>query len=254
MKKAITIIGIMCAIIGLFSQNIVIDIDGEAFDYSQLDILAIGDSNLYSAFSPKLYYKLYHEKSYVMANPNQSIEECYQYLSTFLQHVHPRIVVFEVNPLYCLNNPEQVSDLQVVKTHQVVENMQTTKNRKDYLDGYGFYESRSVIPGFHWNYMRTSTQVKPISEGTKVYFDKIVKLCENENIELVLLSVPSIIDWSTPKHNLVSLLADDYHLKYIDFNLSHDIHINWLFDTRDGGIHLNNNGANKVTTLLGQLL
>lgn len=254
MKKTVMIIGIVCIIMSLFYKNLVKDIEGEPFDYQQLDILAIGDSNLYSAFSPKLYYKLYHEKSYVMANPNQSIDESYRYLLEFLECTHPRVVLFEVNPLFCSDNPKGVENLQITKTGHIVEQMQTTKKRKDYLDGYGFYESHSIIPAFHLNYMRTTKRVHPIPAATKIYFDKIVRLCENYNMRLILLSVPSAIDWSTPKHNLVSTLANQYHINYIDLNLSTNIHFNWFVDSRDAGIHLNNNGAIKVTTGLGELL
>lgn len=44
------------------------------------------------------------------------------------------------------------------------------------------------------------------------------------------------------------------NLDYIDFNVLEDMKVNWLLDTRDGGTHLNNNGAIKVTTQLGKML
>lgn len=70
MKKLWIIMILICCVatgLTITSQFLIRDIDGKAFIYDRLDILAVGDSNLYSAFSPQLYYQLYQKKSYVMA-------------------------------------------------------------------------------------------------------------------------------------------------------------------------------------------
>ncbi|WP_050635371.1 hypothetical protein [Candidatus Stoquefichus sp. SB1] len=259
MKKLWIIMILICCVatgLTITSQFLIRDIDGKAFIYDRLDILAVGDSNLYSAFSPQLYYQLYQKKSYVMATANQSIDKTYQYLSEFLLHTHPQIILFETNPLYSSHNPTQSQEtsLNLLSTDNHVQQMYTKKKRKDYLDEYGFYESRQIIPGLYFNHMKKTSEMFVIPEITKMYFEKIVDICQQYHIQLILLSVPSAIDWSMAKHNYVAFLAQNKNLPYIDLNLSKQVHINWLFDSRDGGIHLNNNGAIKVTRLLGQIL
>lgn len=253
MKKFLSIIGLFIFIITSACYcylHLVKRIGGESFQYTQLDLLAIGDSNLYSAFSPRLYYQLYKSESYVMANPNQTISETYLYLKDFLEHTKPNMILFEVNPLYCSHNKDHPQQL----SFEPVKYMQSIKQRKDYLDGYGFYESQKCIPYLLGNYMKPTNAIQPISQTTQQYFEEIVKLCQTHQVSLILLSVPSAIEWSMPKHNQVILLANQYNLTYIDLNLSSDINIHWLIDSRDGGIHLNNNGAIKVTTLIGKRL
>lgn len=253
MKKVLSIMSLFIFILtsACFCYwHVVKRIEGESFQYTELDLLAIGDSNLYSAFSPRLYYQLYESESYVMANPNQTILETYLYLKEFLEQTKPNMILFEVNPLFCSYNKETVQKISV----KPVEYMQSLEQRKDYLDGYGFYESQKCIPYLLGNYMKPTAAIQPIGKTTQQYFEDIVQLCQTHQVQLILLSVPSAIDWSMPKHNQVSFLANQYGLTYIDLNLSQDVNIHWLTDSRDGGIHLNNNGAIKVTSLIGKII
>jgi hypothetical protein len=51
------------------------------------------------------------------------------------------------------------------------------------------------------------------------------------------------------------MLADEYGLKYIDFNMNwKEIGINWSTDSQDGGDHLNRNGGLKLSSWLGTYL
>ncbi len=66
---------------------------------------------------------------------------------------------------------------------------------------------------------------------------------------------PSATTGTIDRHKAVQKLADQYNVPFIDFNVNqYDTGFNWLTDTRDGGNHLNYNGAKKMTKYLGKYL
>ena len=99
--------------------------------------------------------------------------------------------------------------------------------------------------------MKNTKKSKGISADNITYLDKIAALCEENNAELLLVSTPSPKNWNYKKHNGVQSWADSHNITYIDLNLEEKITINWKKDTKDGGDHLNYNGAKKVTEYMG---
>lgn len=256
MRKIIYILCIVFIGILVFLYSMIQDIDAESFTYKELDVLAIGNSNLYSAFSPKLFYKLYKKESYVMATASQSIDEAYTYLCDFLEQCPPKIVLFETDELYCSRNPKKLHEnnqITLCNQKKVLE-VSHTKNRGKDFDKYGFRKSRRIIPYIGFSHMIKTNQIQSISKGTYQYIQKMVTICKENKIPFVLISVPCAMDWNMEKHNAVTQVANELQIPYYDLNLSKDIQMNWLLDSRDGGIHLNNNGAIKVTKIIGQLL
>ena len=66
---------------------------------------------------------------------------------------------------------------------------------------------------------------------------------------------PTANTWTMDKHHTIQKIADQYQLQLLDFNmLLDDIDFDWTHDTRDGGNHLNDFGAQKVTHYLGNYL
>ena len=89
----------------------------------------------------------------------------------------------------------------------------------------------------------------------RLAFQDIVAYCKKENLPLLLISTPSIKNWSDAKHDTVQILADENDLPYLDLNLYvKDLQINWAQDTRDAGDHLNDIGAQKVSRFLAKYL
>ena len=92
-------------------------------------------------------------------------------------------------------------------------------------------------------------------EKTKKYMDKIIDVCKKENIELILVEIPSADSWSYAKSKELSKYAEEKQLKFLDLNLVLDeIGLDWKTDTADGGDHLNVYGAEKVTKYMGKYL
>ena len=64
--------------------------------------------------------------------------------------------------------------------------------------------------------------------------------------KLLLVSAPNPLYWNTAKHNAIQAWCDQNQVTYVDYNLKLDeLNMNWQEDYRDGGDHLNSNGAKK---------
>lgn len=122
----------------------------------------------------------------------------------------------------------------------------------------GFLTSKYVEPFVYGDtYMDKKDKAKePIDSLHSKYFYKIIDLCNEKNIKLVLVTIPSGYSWNMRKHNTVSELAKENNLSYIDFNTRTDLipTFDWTKDTKDEGLHLNNTGASKVTAAYEKLL
>ena len=92
------------------------------------------------------------------------------------------------------------------------------------------------------------------------YLVKIKELCQENNAQLVLIKMPTMIlpkfnsaSWNQTKSNLIRQLANNLELDYYD--LLFDVNLSdFTTDSYDGGYHLNWLGAKKVTAYLGTVL
>ncbi len=88
------------------------------------------------------------------------------------------------------------------------------------------------------------------------YLDKMRELCEERGISLILMKAPSLSPiWYDSENQQVLDYAAKYHLPYINFyDLLKETDINYETDTYDGGLHMNRNGAGKLSRYLGKVL
>lgn len=88
------------------------------------------------------------------------------------------------------------------------------------------------------------------------YLDKMRKLCEENNIQLILMKAPSAApQWYSTDEEQVVEYADKYGLPYINFyTLIDQLEIDYETDTYDGGLHMNLSGADKISEYLGSVL
>ena len=89
-----------------------------------------------------------------------------------------------------------------------------------------------------------------------MYLDKMVTLCEENDVELVLIKAPSLYpEWYEEWDVQVEEYARVHDLKYINF-LEHvdEIGLDFSTDTYDAGLHLNLYGAEKLTDYFGAWL
>ncbi len=87
------------------------------------------------------------------------------------------------------------------------------------------------------------------------YLDKLVELCKENGIELVLVKTPTMF-YSREAHNTVSAYAYENGLEYIDFNeegIYHDAGLIFAQDSCDTD-HVSVSGAMKVSDYVGEWL
>ena len=88
------------------------------------------------------------------------------------------------------------------------------------------------------------------------YLEMIRTLCESKGIKLILIKAPSLSPrWYDSQEEQVVGYAEEHNLPYINFyKLIKETGIDYETDTYDGGLHMNYNGATKLSKWLGKEL
>lgn len=96
-----------------------------------------------------------------------------------------------------------------------------------------------------------------LSEKQIEYFEKIVKLASDNDIDLLLITTPyALKEEEQAQFNSIADLANKYSVPYINYNLYYDeIGLDFSNDLSDeGGGHLNGYGARKVSKSLAEYI
>ena len=88
------------------------------------------------------------------------------------------------------------------------------------------------------------------------YLNKITKLCKDNGIELVLIKAPSLYPyWYNEYDEQIRNYAEENDIAFYNLkNNVEEIGIDYSADTYDGGLHLNLNGATKLSKFFAKLL
>jgi len=231
---------------------------------NSIDLLFLGDSEAYSGFVPMELWQDYGIASFVCACVDQKPYETVEFLKTALECQSPKVVVLETNVLYRVYSrmdrivPAAQQLLPVLRYHSrwkglTLRDLQAPEYTGEYPDrGYHLLLSadpREDLEG----YMAPTDAREALSGANLRSLRNIHALCEKNNIQLILYSVPSPENWNMARHNTMEDLARELGILYLDGNLeSQDI--DWDRDTYDNGDHLNYYGAAKITRWLGERL
>ena len=286
---------------------------------NSVDVLLIGNSDVYRAFSPIDCWKDYGISSCVSGKPWQNPQGAYNILHDALRYQKPRVVMLETDMFYSerprtsfkrlagnelksikadffsgranlvqsldkkidylvqamskssfsgeIQNLDDgletkinyyfplliyherwssltIKDITDINNvwHFASKGYVLSKRCKPYADGYGYMDVKSKNPVI-------------IADKPLEYLNKIIDLCGQNNIKLVLVCMPSAFSWTGQKHLAVAEFAQAHNLEFIDYNLPEtNTGFDWLTDSVDGGNHLNYNGALKITANLGKHL
>lgn len=254
------------------------------------EVIFIGDCEVYANFSPMVLYEEEGITSYVRGNSQQLIWQSYYILKETLKYETPKVVVFNVNSMrYSEPVSEAYNRLAIDKMKWskekigiIKESMTEEENFLSYVIPLLRYHSRfdkltsedfeylfktknSMYNGFLIN-----KNVKPVeSLPTKrrlstyqfkgncyEYLDKITALCRENNIKLVLIKAPSVYPyWYDEYEKQIQEYAANNNLDYYNFKEKvEEIGIDYSTDTYDGGLHLNLNGATKLSKYFSKIL
>lgn len=101
----------------------------------------------------------------------------------------------------------------------------------------------------------TISEKAEIYEKEEKYLIKIIELCEEKEIPLVLITTPTVSRISEqPFYNSVNEIAQQYGLEYYNFNLLDEETGFNVNDYWTDGSHINTNGARKISGYLGEKL
>ncbi len=254
------------------------------------DVIFIGDCEVYENISPITLWEEYGITSYIRGSSQQLIWQSYYLLEETLTYEIPDVVVFNVLAMK-YNEPQSEAYNRLTldgmrwslsKWNSVLASMTEEEDWITYLFPLLRYHSRwselttedftdlfITKKSFHQGYLMR-VDVRPVTSYPTVvpladyqfgetayeYLDKIVALCEEYGIKLVLIKAPSISPyWYDEWEEQMETYAKEHDLLYINFlELIDEVGIDFSTDTYDNGLHLNLSGAEKLSSYFGAIL
>ncbi len=124
-----------------------------------------------------------------------------------------------------------------------------------------YYENLCEEEGCDYYEGNSSLYSANITKRKKKYLKKIQKLCESNNVTLVLTKYPTVANpiyytsaWTYERSEIVKDLATEMGLSYLDFVYDIDYGFDNTTDFQDGGAHSNYTGAKKISLYLSEYL
>lgn len=228
-----------------------------------IEAVVVGDSLVYSSYSPMVVWNEFGYTSFAAADPAQVSGDMLMQVENAIEHEHPKVILLEGNVLF--RNPKErkwsnwqpiLEDeyLPFIKFHDNWKNLFKYGSRDEWINVFkGYKYITKIKSAASSKYIEVNDNKDYIYEENAENFEKIYNLCKENDIKLVLISIPSQKSYKYEKHNMLTELANQYNIDYIDLNLI-DLGIDWKTDTKDAGSHLNRTGAVKVTMYLGNYL
>lgn len=254
------------------------------------EVLFVGDCEVYENFSTITLWEKYGISSYIRGSAQQLTWQSYYLLEDTLRYETPKVVVFNVLALK-YNEPQSEAYNRMSidgmrwsssKVNNIKASMTEDENFIDYVFPILRYHSRwSELTGDDFKhlfskdlvthngyYMRVD--VKPQGEfpdpkplvdytlGEKAmgYMQKMVDLCKEKGIELLLIKAPTEFPhWYDEWDEQVVEFAKENDVTYINYiPLQEEIGLDMSMDTYDAGLHLNTQGAEKMADYFGAYL
>ena len=224
-----------------------------------IDVLIMGDSLSYGMINPMDFWEEKGITSYIAGQAGQVVPETYFELYNIVKNQSPKVILLETGilthdvetELHILVYQIMYDFLPATKYHELWKVMLGDKDQKTKPHFKGF-EIRDVIAGYSGEeYMIPTDGVFRIRPLSKLYLEKIKSLCDEHDIELILVSMPSPKNYNYKKHNGIKKISDELGIKYIDFNLMTDeLSFDWNTDMLDYNDHVNINGTAKTSDYL----
>lgn len=247
------------------------------------DVLFLGTSHVINAVYPMELWRDYGIVSYNMANHSENICTNYWQLRNALQYTTPKVVVIDlyavdgdskVNEQYLHNFTDEMP-FSMLKV-QMVQDLLESDKRVEYLFNLSLYHSRweelgredfrpatglekgaelreevtvNVPPT-----LISREEYDPTERLNKQYLQKIIDLCKEHNIDIILMYIPYTMPTGDQQvANWGYFAAEKNDIPYLNF-VYEDLDINYATDCADEAHHLNASGAKKVTDYLGKYI
>ncbi|MFP3154162.1 hypothetical protein LQZ18_06950 [Lachnospiraceae bacterium ZAX-1] len=253
---------------------------------NSLDIAAFGGSTCHS-FSAMELWNEYGISAYGFGTGNQPKKASYYLLKELLVKQTPSAVLLEVSGTSLEENFRQVFDTMpftkakfdgiidhtkdedmdpvisylfpVIKYHlnwkRLVKGSFILDDEAYDLVFRGFETKTGAVGVEYLGITETNADVKELHEQDYEYIMKIIGLCKEKGIKVVLYTTLNY-GWDVAAHNAIQKIATAERLEYIDFCLSETMKaagLNYASDNIDT-VHTNTFGGIKQTRYLGRIL
>jgi Uncharacterized protein conserved in bacteria len=235
-----------------------------------IDALFIGNSDLYSAMNPLQLWHDYGYTSYVCSEPYQNVFGAYSMLKEVLTCQSPQVIFMEVDSFFSKKESDDIdaainvalkSSFPLFEYHDRWKSLKSEDFHQDTYSyntrirakGYLYHDNvEPNVEGFSYMEKKRNTNITRIS---RIYLKKFIELAKENNAEVVFVWYPSATTGSQGRSKTIKELGEEFNVPVIDFNINtYDTEFDWLTDTRDGGNHLNYNGATKMTKYIGKYI
>ncbi|MDO4537102.1 MAG: hypothetical protein Q4B54_02990 [Coriobacteriales bacterium] len=234
---------------------------------NSLDVLFIGDSRVYTSFSPMQMWQEYGFTSHAIGTDSQQMPYTNTLLKRAFAKQKPKVVVFETDFLFMRFRLEDAGFRLLSDYVPFFEYHSRWKNLSlaDFVEPIR-YSWTDPCKGFK---VDATINTEPDEEVRKVakhkmhglarygdvYMERFVKMCHENGAIPVFVSAPSTNATGGEHHEIPESLAKELGMDYLDLNEKLDeVGIDWSHDTVDGGEHLNLYGAEKVSHYVGAYL
>ncbi len=254
---------------------------------NSVEVLFVGASTMFCTMDPLVLYEDYGIASYDFGSSAQPFELSYLFMQEALKYQKPKVIGLEVISIFNefdANDADPlnygITDLpfSMEKAVGLADMFRNDKGtglsylipmvqykdrwkeltREDFINPAVNYTKGAYTPDLisgvpldFSSYYEEETFTIP--ERNLEIFQRMVTLCEENNIELVLFKSPSV-GWNIGQTKAVASLADQYGLPFIEYySLMGELGIDVATDFRDN-THLNRYGSKKTSDHMGQYL
>ncbi len=281
---------LLCCVLRVKSEN---GIDQARGIYDQpketVDVLFLGSSHAHCNVDTQLLWEEYGIAAYLYATAEQPLWVSYHYLVEALKTQSPRLIVLDM-----YSPAMNFGDIQEMWLAENIEGMRFSRNKYEmikasthtdhlsWLFGFDRYHDRydkvsgKDFSSFFWNRSERArwkgfiraygpgsfeapnlehiTEEIPMTDKALEYFGKITDLAEQEEIPLILINAPYILNEKEKKvYNSIRSLAGEEGIPFLDGTVPEvyqEMGIDFETDLADDS-HLGVSGAEKYTRYLG---
>ena len=231
-----------------------------------IDVVFLGDSSTYAAFSPLQMWNEHGYTAYLATTDGQSLPESITLLKRMCSKHKPQVAVLEADSFYWEFSMSDAIFSRIAEFFPLIEFHDRWKNFKledaftvpqtTWTHVYkGFYFRRKVQPADTTGYGEPTDAVDGMAMNSRIILQQLVDECRAHGVTPIIVSAPSVINWNMARHNALTQEAEKLGVEYVDLNLvSEEMGIDWNTDTYDKGDHLNLYGAQKATRYFGAYL
>lgn len=253
-----------------------------------VDVIFIGTSHVLYGIDPMHIYEETGVTSYVFGGPGLRMDLTYLTLKDALKTQSPKVIMLDASGLHYAKQQAEG------RAHKFVDNLPLTKEKIEYAFNNGNdeltplsvifpfvryhdrwstvneYDFRYMIGALDQTYLRghhiSYAQVPvtldfqktkdnfEITERNLDYFDRIVKLCEEQGVSLVVYKTPTP-DWNITWSSAAEKASGERGIPYWELYYElEDIGLDFATDFCDETDHLNQHGAEKLSIYITEHL